>query len=121
VAVVQGQAGYVAPRTAIEEMLAGLFAEALRVDRVGIEDDFFALGGNSVGAILLLSRIREAFATDLPFQEVLQTPTVAGIAEALVRHQASHLEDAEMAALLAELDSLSDEEALQALSELSYE
>lgn len=105
------------PANETEERLVELFADVLDVERVGVEDEFFELGGNSVGAILLISRIREAFDVDLPLQHLLETPTVAAVAEAIARERHSAGEDVEVEALLAELEGLSDEEARAALAE----
>ncbi|HTQ81367.1 MAG TPA: condensation domain-containing protein, partial [Thermoanaerobaculia bacterium] len=72
---------FVAPRTQIEEVLAGIWAEALGVARVGVQDNFFALGGHSLMAPRTLSRVRQAFGVELPLRALFHQPTVAGMAE----------------------------------------
>ncbi len=66
------------PGTPTEETLARLWAEALGLDRVGVHDDFFELGGDSLLALKLLSRIEQTFQTPLSLKELLQAPTIAG-------------------------------------------
>ncbi|MFF4572702.1 amino acid adenylation domain-containing protein [Streptomyces sp. NPDC001410] len=74
---------YRAPRTPREEELAGLFAEVLGLDRIGIDDDFFACGGHSLRLTRLVWQIHEKLGMDVPIRTVFQYPTVAELAEQL--------------------------------------
>ncbi|HEX2090884.1 MAG TPA: phosphopantetheine-binding protein, partial [Longimicrobiaceae bacterium] len=77
---VGSEAAYVAPRTPVEEVLAGIWSELLGVERIGIHDDFFRLGGHSLLSIQLVTRIREVLGMEVPLRSVVQVPTVAGVA-----------------------------------------
>jgi acyl carrier protein len=74
-------AGYVAPRTEAERVLAQVWADVLGVDRVGIEDNFFDLSGDSIDTIRLAARAREA-GLHITARDVFQLKTVAAIAAA---------------------------------------
>ncbi|WP_406293652.1 amino acid adenylation domain-containing protein [Embleya sp. NBC_00888] len=71
---------YRAPRTPREEALAALFGEVLGVDRVGIDDSFFALGGHSLLATRLISRVRAEMGIEIPIRKIFDLPTVAALA-----------------------------------------
>jgi natural product biosynthesis luciferase-like monooxygenase protein/amino acid adenylation domain-containing protein len=73
----------VAPRTANEELIAELFCDVLQLASVGVFDDFFAVGGHSLAAIRLVSRVRAAFGVDIALDAFFANPTVAGLAAAL--------------------------------------
>lgn len=74
---------YTPPQTPLEAELARLWREVLAVPQVGREDNFFELGGHSLLAIQLVSRIREQYHTPFPIRELMQTPTLIGLAEAV--------------------------------------
>ncbi|MEV5463648.1 amino acid adenylation domain-containing protein, partial [Streptomyces cellulosae] len=72
------------PRNAHEEKLCSLFSELLGVEKVGIDDDFFALGGHSLMATRLSSRIRKQFDVSLPLSTIIKYPTVAELGVVLL-------------------------------------
>jgi amino acid adenylation domain-containing protein len=75
------ESAFVAPRSPTEELLAKTWAEVLKLEEVGIHDNFFDLGGHSLLATQVISRLREAFRLDLPLRRLFESPTVAGLAE----------------------------------------
>ncbi|MCP4686751.1 MAG: amino acid adenylation domain-containing protein [Desulfobacterales bacterium] len=74
-----GGGEYTAPRTRNEEIMAGIWAEALALERVGIHDNFFEIGGHSLMASRIVSRLSEAFGVKPPLRSVFEDPTVAGL------------------------------------------
>jgi len=70
---------YVAPRTPVEEQLAKIWSEVLRVERIGIHDNFFDLGGHSLMATQVISRVRREFGLDIPLATLFRGPTVSEI------------------------------------------
>jgi acyl carrier protein len=91
---------FVAPRTELEEELAGLWAEILKVERLGINDNFFDLGGHSLLATRLIFRLREHFHVDLPLRALFEAPTVATIAPVIVQGQIEQIDSEDMVQVL---------------------
>ncbi|MEH2355880.1 amino acid adenylation domain-containing protein [Nostoc sp.] len=83
---------YVTPRTPIEEMLALLWTQVLKLERVGIHDNFFEIGGHSLLATQLLSRIRNIFKVELPLRELFAKATIAELAQSIGQLQQQDLE-----------------------------
>jgi amino acid adenylation domain-containing protein/thioester reductase-like protein len=72
---------FIAPRTPVEQVLAGIWAELLSLTHVSVTSNFFELGGHSLLLTQLVVRVREAFQINLPYGILFETPTVAGLAE----------------------------------------
>jgi AMP-binding enzyme/Phosphopantetheine attachment site/AMP-binding enzyme C-terminal domain len=99
---------FVAPRTALESVLAGVFADVLGREPVSVTDNFFDIGGHSLLATRVVSRIRELFRVDFPLPRLFQDSNVAQLAEALKALAPTDLE--KIAQALQRLWSMSDEE-----------
>jgi len=80
---------FVRPQTETEKALALIWSEMLRVDHVGINDDFFDLGGHSLLAIRAVSRIRDVFGVDINFKTLFDNPTIAGLSKVITAAKSS--------------------------------
>jgi acyl carrier protein len=78
---------YVAPRTPIEAQLAQLWAQVLGLSQVGVHDNFFALGGDSITTLQIKSYVHETFQIDVPLQMLFEQPTIAQLAEMIYLSQ----------------------------------
>jgi amino acid adenylation domain-containing protein len=83
---------FVSPRTPLEETLAMILAKCLKLERVGIHDNFFDLGGHSLLAIQIISRLRTTLKIELPLQILFEMPTVAGLANVIEKAKANGAE-----------------------------
>jgi acyl carrier protein len=72
---------YEPPGTPVEEILAGIWREVLQVERVGVHDNFFDLGGDSISGMRVISRVRQAFEVPISIGVIFTRPTVAELAE----------------------------------------
>lgn len=78
---------FVAPRSPIEQSLAGAWSDLLGLPQVGIHDNFFDLGGHSLLTTQLISRVRDLFQVELPLRQVFQQPTIAALATVIEQAQ----------------------------------
>jgi len=119
---------YVAPRDETEKALAEIWADVLGLERVGIENKFFDLGGHSLVALQIIHRVRNVFQVELTMRQVFESPTVAQLAATITNLQ---LEGATEAAtsidsfvapdeerLLQDIDKLSDQQVDSLLSDI---
>ncbi|MGH8056371.1 MAG: non-ribosomal peptide synthetase, partial [Candidatus Entotheonellia bacterium] len=106
-----------APRTSIEASLARMWAEVLGLEEIGIEDDFLELGGHSLSATQIVSRVWKTFQVELALRELLEASTVADMAVVITQRLASEGELDDIAGLLAQVEALSDAQAQQLLIE----
>jgi acyl carrier protein len=78
---------YVVPRTAVEEVLAGIWREVLAVERVGVHDNFLDLGGHSMLAMRCVSGIRQVFRIELPLRVLFESANLAELAQAMTAYE----------------------------------
>jgi acyl carrier protein len=121
-------AEYVEPRTEAERVVAGIWAEVLGVARVGLNDDFFALGGHSLRATRVISHVRKALGTDVPVRALFDAPTLGAFVEQVGRSAVSAVPAApagltrgDAQAVLAGVDDLSEDDLDRLLTELAAE
>ena len=102
---------FAAPRTPIEELLAATWRAVLKLEQIGIHDNFFDLGGHSLLAAKVVSNVRITLDVEFGMVDVFQAPTIASLAELLYPRAMQQEPADKLAILLAELEGLSDEEA----------
>jgi len=118
---------YVAPRTDLERTLANILAEVLRVDQVGIQDNFFEIGGHSLLATRAISRIRDQLHVEIALKDLFEAPTVEGLVSRIAAIRHTHLSqdaifvDNPTQAIRREIAEMSDSEVLAQLEKLEDE
>jgi amino acid adenylation domain-containing protein len=99
---------YVAPQTPVEKNLARLWAEVLSLEKVGIHDNFWDLGGHSLTAARVVSRIIRAFQIEMPMDALFASPTVADMAKTVLNNPSS---EEVLDRLLREVEAMSEDDA----------
>ena len=115
-AVTSGQE-FVVPSNETEEQLVQIWCDILQIEQVGIHNNFFEMGGHSLLAIQIVSRIRDAYDIDITPRQIFDAPTVADLARYVLEQEAAELDiddeefdDADLADLLDDLGDLSEDE-----------
>ncbi len=116
----QGRA-HVAPRTPIEEALAGIWSEILEIDHVGIDDNFFEIGGHSLLAARLISQVRDRLKVEVPLRTLFRSPTPSQFAASLLANAANPAALEKVAELVVSLSNLSDDEVRRMLDVATIE
>jgi len=107
-----------APSNTIEDGVAKIWSELLRVDQVGVDDDFFDLGGHSLLLTQLATQIERVFGVSLSLRTIFETATVRGVAAAVTAELTAAAErSGDLEGLLAEIEGLSPEEVEALLAE----
>src|SRR6266508_582835 len=106
---------FVAPRTPVEEKLAAIWTEVLGLDRVGVHDAFLELGGDSLLATQVISRVLARFQVTLPLRILLDAATVGEMAVLIERVATESAENRELDELLTDLEAMSEQDAVRRL------
>ncbi|HTQ79226.1 MAG TPA: phosphopantetheine-binding protein, partial [Thermoanaerobaculia bacterium] len=116
---IEAATDYVPPRSPLESLLAGICAQVLGVSQVGINDNFFDLGGNSILATQVVSTVQELLPVELPLRNVFETPTVGQLGDLLERSFLGMGEEdrAVVDRMLAEFELLTAEEPAEAIAQ----
>jgi phthiocerol/phenolphthiocerol synthesis type-I polyketide synthase E len=111
------KSSYVAPRGAVEKMLADIWQDLFGIEQIGINDDFLELGGHSLLAIQLVTRVREAFQIELPLTNLFSAPTIAGLADQITTQQLTPAELEEIEQLYQQIENLSASDVQEQLAD----
>jgi acyl carrier protein len=107
---------YEKPRNALEQALAEIWAGVLRLESIGVHDNFFEIGGHSLLAVKIISRIYDLYGVEPPLESLFESPTIAGLARSVEQCLAVRPGREGVESLLTELEQLSDEDASATLA-----
>jgi amino acid adenylation domain-containing protein len=108
---------FTAPRSPYEKRIARIWGEIMALENPGLHDNFFELGGHSLLATRVISRINRDFDTQLPLRNLFESPTIAGLAQALLINKTRALQEATLTTRLDQLENLTEAEAEELLAE----
>lgn len=106
----QSEKKYILPRNAVEQQISRIWQEILKISQIGIEDNFFELGGQSLTATQVISRIREVLRVDLQLSTFFKMPTIASLADAMLKQSSQPAQLIKIAELRERLNQMSPEE-----------
>ncbi|HKV36211.1 MAG TPA: amino acid adenylation domain-containing protein [Pyrinomonadaceae bacterium] len=112
----RSEEAHVAPRTALEEIIAAIWSEIIGVKRIGVHDSFFELGGHSLLAMQVISRIREEFEVDIPVRSLFDGMTVENLAATVLEREPEAGRSEKIARTLKAVAEMPEEELLKLIS-----
>ena len=98
------------PRTPTEQLVAEVWAEVLKIEKIGIHDNFFDLGGHSLQATRVTTRLNQQTNLDIPLRTFFENPTIEELSLAITELQVSQEDDQDVMRMIEELEDLSEEE-----------
>jgi amino acid adenylation domain-containing protein len=107
----------VPPRTPVEKVLVGMWSQVLGREQIGVEDNFFEIGGHSLKATQLLNRVRETFHVNLPLRSLFQATTVATLGALVIAHEGQPGQSEKIAQMWLRLQRISPEERQRLLEQ----
>jgi amino acid adenylation domain-containing protein len=103
-------AEFIAPRTPLEETMAEICREVLRVERIGMGDNFFDLGGHSLLATHFIALLRDRVGVEIPLQAMFETPALGDLADLITERELASADEATLTEVMADLEGLAPEE-----------
>jgi acyl carrier protein len=97
----------------MEQRIADVWQRLLGFEQIGVEDNFFDLGGHSLMATQVISRVRETLNAELPLRVFFETPTVASLSQVIVQSRAENSDDQMLEDILREIEELPADELVQ--------